>query len=184
MVTTREGQKDEAKVDALTEGAAAAMDQIRRQEGVTYAELARRTGYSRSHISSVLRGNCALTLRLMTSVTQAMGWDSMVEFEPPWGGFTFRNLLFKALCIDHNVPVPKIDPSLLSDLCDYTSHKEVRLNLEAAGDIDPSWHVAHVFGHYLCCLHAEADEREGGAEMTDQVADVIARLMIAYPEQP
>ena len=71
-----------ATVDALTEGAATAMDRIRKQCSVTYKDLSRKTGYSRSHLSRVLRGQRELTLRLMVSVTQAMGWEVAVEAEP------------------------------------------------------------------------------------------------------
>ena len=91
--------------------------------------------------------------------------------------FADRKMEFKLLCQEHRLPVPQILPSLATDPCDYTDHEEVRLNIEAAGDIDPGYHVAHVWGHYLCCLHAWADDVDGGAEVTDMVADTIAGLV-------
>lgn len=85
---------------------------------------------------------------------------------------------FVALCDRWDVPIPDIGPSIPTDPCDFTSHTEVRINVGAAPDVDVDYHAAHVFGHYLCCLHAEADEREDGAETCDLVADVIARMAL------
>ena len=91
---------------------------------------------------------------------------------------------FLTLCRTLDVPIPKISPSLPTDPCDFTDHETVRINVKAAGDIPSEWHAAHVLGHYLCCLHAEADEREGGAGMTDVVADAIARMATAPRGRP
>jgi len=81
-------------------------------------------------------------------------------------------------CQVWEVPVPVVGPALESDPCDFTDHRSVRLNVEAAGDIKPEWHAAHVFGHYLCCLHAWADETEGETATTDLVADTIAKMAL------
>jgi len=81
---------------------------------------------------------------------------------------------FISLCVHWHIPQPKICPALASDPCDYTSAKEVRINVQAAPDVDAEWHAAHVFGHYLACFHAEADLREDGAVDTDLIADAIA----------
>jgi len=85
---------------------------------------------------------------------------------------------FLSLCLEWNIPVPILDLALPSDPCDVTSHDEVRINVEAAPDVEAGYHAAHVLGHYLCCLHAEADEREGGAETCDLVADIIAKMAL------
>lgn len=73
---------------------------------------------------------------------------------------------FESLCHVHMVPVPRVSRALATDRCDYTSSREVRLNLKQEADRD--YHVRHVFGHYLCDLHEEKP---------DLVADVIAGLV-------
>jgi hypothetical protein len=92
--------------------------------------------------------------------------------------FESRAELFEALCHKWKVPVPPVKRSLPTDPCDFTDENEVRLNIEAAGDTHPNWHVAHVFGHYICCLHAYGDEKQGGAVLCDQVADAIASMIL------
>jgi len=92
--------------------------------------------------------------------------------------FDKRKVAFEALCTDNDVPVPLVSPSLPEDLCDFTDHRTVRLNLAAAEGVDPMHHVAHVWGHYICCLHEWADGQTGCAKITDLVADSIARLAL------
>jgi hypothetical protein len=55
----------------------------------------------------------------------------------------------------------------------------VRLNVKAAGEIDPEYHARHVFGHYIAGLHEAADNGEPGVELSlcDQIADVIADIL-------
>ena len=83
---------------------------------------------------------------------------------------------FRGLCARWYVPIPQVRQSLPTDPCDYTSQHEVRLNVEAAIGTSPRDHAAHVFGHYLCSLHAAAGEQEDGAALCDLVAEVIARM--------
>ena len=87
--------------------------------------------------------------------------------------------IFKNLCSTHGVPEPLTLPSLDTDPCDFTSPQEVRLNVQAAGDIDPDYHAGHVFGHYLCGLHEAADNGETNIEpaLCDHAADVVAALL-------
>lgn len=87
--------------------------------------------------------------------------------------------LFKKLCISHGVPVPEISPSHDDDPCDFTSHVAVRLNVKAAGDIEPGWYTGHVFGHYLADLHEAANAGLIGVDpaLCDRAADVIAELL-------
>ena len=87
-------------------------------------------------------------------------------------GYKARVKLFKELCVKYYVPVPEIGKSLVSDPCDYTAHDEVRLNIGAAPGVEPAWHVAHVFGHYLADLHTYSDEA------ADLVADAIAHMIV------
>jgi hypothetical protein len=83
--------------------------------------------------------------------------------------------LFIMLCNRTGVPVPSIRTSRSEDPCDFTSHNAVRLNVQAAADLTPERHAAHVFGHYLCDLH-EWGNREN-QPICDEVADVIADLL-------
>ena len=85
---------------------------------------------------------------------------------------------FRKLCEQFGLPVPRIRPALPTDPCDVTSPLEVRLNVVAAGDIDPDYHAQHVFGHYICGLHEW--EPEGTQEYADPVADLIAELLSAH----
>jgi hypothetical protein len=82
---------------------------------------------------------------------------------------------FVWLCQEYGMPVPRVEPSLETDPCDFTSAEEVRLNVVAAGDIDMNYHARHVFGHYLCDLHCS--EPNGNQDWADPVADLIAKLV-------
>lgn len=92
--------------------------------------------------------------------------------------FERRRAIFLGLCRKYGLPAPAVTRELPEDPCDFTSGAEVRLNVPAAGPISDRRHAHHVWGHWLCCLHAEADEREGGAPVTDLVADTVARLLL------
>jgi len=70
------------------------------------------------------------------------------------------------------LPVPIIRAALPTDPCDVTSAEQIRINVKAAKGCDPDYHARHVFGHYLADLHAERPE------LSDQVADAIARLAL------
>lgn len=83
--------------------------------------------------------------------------------------FSARKATFEALCRRFDLSAPKIRQALPTDPCDYTSMREVRLNLQAAKGCTPDYHVRHVFGHWLCNLGE-------GAE-SDKVADLIAALI-------
>jgi hypothetical protein len=93
----------------------------------------------------------------------------MTEFEK-------RKRMFEHVCSCTGIPVSLIRESLPDDPCDFTSDTEVRLNIPAAKDVEASYHVAHVFGHYLCCVH-EAGDNEGD-ERCDMIADAIARIVL------
>lgn len=94
-------------------------------------------------------------------------------------GYEYRRDLFLGLCDITGAPRPAIlRPSLPGDPCDTTDGEgggEVRLNVEAAGDCEPDWHAAHVFGHWLADLHSG-----NGYAASDTVADVIAELALAF----
>lgn len=85
--------------------------------------------------------------------------------------------VFLDICRTHGMHPPTVHPARASDPCDYTSAERVRLNVEAAPDVSANRHAAHVFGHWICCVHAVADAHAGGAMKTDQVADLIADLV-------
>jgi len=86
--------------------------------------------------------------------------------------------LFRRLCKKYNVPIPKISPALPADPCDFTDSTTVRINVISAPDAAPHWHAAHVFGHYLCCLHAVGDEAEDErGTWCDLVADAIGHMI-------
>lgn len=82
---------------------------------------------------------------------------------------------FRDLCEFYALPVPRICPSLPTDPCDFTCPEEVRLNVQAAGDIDPDYHARHVFGHYISGLHEW--EPNGNQDWADPVADLVADLI-------
>lgn len=85
---------------------------------------------------------------------------------------------FEALCRQYAMPVPRVVPSLATDPCDFTSAEEVRLNVEAAGEIDADYHARHVFGHYLCDLHCS--EPSGNQDWADPIADLIAQWTTSH----
>jgi hypothetical protein len=93
-------------------------------------------------------------------------------------GFEYRRDLFFELCDLTGAPRPDVlCESLPDDPCDFTDTSgkgEVRLNVEAAGDCDPDWHVAHVFGHWL----SDVEDAK-----SDMVADIIAKLVLAFRDQ-
>jgi hypothetical protein len=97
-------------------------------------------------------------------------------------GFEYRRDLFLELCDITNSPRPAIlRPSLPDDPCDTTDGDlggEVRLNVMAAGDCEPEWHTAHVFGHWLADLHSGNEYAK-----SDTVADVMARLVLAFRKE-
>lgn len=97
-------------------------------------------------------------------------------------GFEYRRDLFFELCDLTGVPRPTIlCESLPNDPCDFTDASgkgEVRLNVEAAGDCDPNWHVAHVFGHWLFDWLFEIEDVK-----SDMVADIIAKLVLSFRDQ-
>jgi hypothetical protein len=90
-------------------------------------------------------------------------------------GFEYRKEFFLRLCDLAGAPRPEIlRPSLPGDPCDTTNGDgggEVRFNIEAAGDCEPEWHAAHVFGHWLADLHSG-----NGHAKSDEAADAIAEL--------
>jgi len=96
---------------------------------------------------------------------------------------TFDDIKFRfsKLCIKYGISIPEIRPSVPDDVCDWTSKEEVRFNLKAAGDIDPDWYAAHVFGHYLCDLHEYANCINDD-DLCEQVANTIARMITGMPE--
>jgi len=83
--------------------------------------------------------------------------------------------LFRSLCTDNGLPVPRLRPALPTDPCDYTDAQEVRINVEAARNVEPEWHARHVFGHYVCALHEW--EPDGNQDWADPIADMIASLL-------
>jgi|APSaa5957512622_1039677.scaffolds.fasta_scaffold08481_2 hypothetical protein len=95
----------------------------------------------------------------------------------PMNSYSVVAQKFRTLCERYKVSTtPSVGPAFASDPCDYTGLEEVRLNVEAAGDIDPDYHARHVFGHFLCGLH----ERD-----PDGVADLIAHLLAqGDPDDP
>lgn len=94
-------------------------------------------------------------------------------------GFEYRKDFFLALCDKVGAPRPAlIRPSLPEDPCDVTDGDgggEVRLNVGAAGDCEPEWHAAHVFGHWLADLHSG-----NGYARSDEVADAIGEMALAF----
>jgi len=82
--------------------------------------------------------------------------------------------IFLELCEHYSFDPPDVIKAFPSDPCDYTSITEVRINVEAAKGLDERQHAAHVFGHWLCELHAE-----GTDEIANRVADVIADVLRA-----
>lgn len=81
------------------------------------------------------------------------------------------------------LPRPTVRPSLPTDPCDFTNADEIRINSAAAGEgVTDARHAAHVFGHWICCLHCERDT-EGRSE-ADQVADFVADLLLCNPSDP
>lgn len=92
-------------------------------------------------------------------------------------GFEYRKDFFLKLCDLTGAPRPSIlRPALPCDPCDVTDGDgdgEVRLNVEAAGECEPEWHAAHVFGHWLADLHSG-----NGYARSDEVADAVAELVM------
>ena len=89
--------------------------------------------------------------------------------------------IFLDLCREFNLTAPSVKEALESDPCDFTDATEVRLNIEAAGDIDPKYHARHVFGHYLADLHGHLDS-EGDAE-TQPYAEIVADIIVQMLEK-
>jgi hypothetical protein len=83
--------------------------------------------------------------------------------------------IFAGLCQRTGLPVPTISMSEPGDICDFTSHEAVRLNLSDAANWEPEEHAAHVFGHYICDLHQWGNETDH--PISDEVADVIAKMI-------
>ena len=71
---------------ALARAVRSALRAMLRQTGATRADLARASGLSASHISDLLNGRRALTLRNITGMAQAMGWEFDVDFVPRMEG--------------------------------------------------------------------------------------------------
>jgi hypothetical protein len=92
--------------------------------------------------------------------------------------------VIETLCRSHHLPKPRITEALPTDPCDFTSGDEIRLNCRAAKSVSAATHAAHVFGHWICCLHAEADERDGGAETCDLVATAIGDVFLTLAMHP
>ena len=93
--------------------------------------------------------------------------------------FGARREKFIQLCINLEVPVPEVYEMYITEEtpCDYTDECYVGLNLEAAGDCDPSFHVRHVLGHYLADLHTPESAKVHGEGIFDVVADAIANIL-------
>lgn len=99
-------------------------------------------------------------------------------------GFEYRRDFLLSLCDKVGAPRPAlVRPSLPEDPCDVTDGDgggEVRLNVGAAGECEPEWHAAHVFGHWLADLHGG-----NGHARSDEVADVIGEMALAFrPRKP
>jgi len=78
------------------------------------------------------------------------------------------------------IPMPRIGPALPTDTCDVTDAEEIRINCDAA-EGDAAFHAFHVFGHWLCNVHAESYKeptRPGFEGVGDMVADYIAELIL------
>jgi hypothetical protein len=92
-------------------------------------------------------------------------------------GFEYRKDLFLKFCDLTGASRPAvIRPALPDDPCDVTNGDgdgEVRLNVEAARECEPEWHVAHVFGHWLADLH-----NSNKYAKSDEVADVIGKMAL------
>lgn len=85
-----------------------------------------------------------------------------------------RKREFERLCRDLGAPIPQVSPALPTDPCDVTDPASwtVRLNAKAT-NCDPTYHAAHVLGHWLADLHASDPQR------ADLVADILAGLILA-----
>ena len=93
--------------------------------------------------------------------------------------------MFYSLCEWAELSPPKIRPALPGEPCDFTSPEEVRLNCKAATCSDEH-HARHVFAHWLCDVHAFANERKDRAKLCNAVADVIARALegvVGFPTE-
>jgi len=89
--------------------------------------------------------------------------------------FGNTSLVFEGLCRQFRLPVPRIRPALPTDPGDFTSAEEVRLNVAAHGGTDFVYHARHVFGHYVCDLHAADPDRSRG--WADKAASLITDLI-------
>jgi len=67
------------------------------------------------------------------------------------------------------VPKPQVTKALPSDPCDVTDPPHIRI--KTVRSLESDYQARHVFGHYLCDLHATDDP--------DAVADIIALLLRA-----
>lgn len=59
--------------------------------------------------------------------------------------------------------------------CDFTS--PIYIKIKPVKHLDDAYHAAHIFGHWLCDMHAMANTYVPA--LCDVVADVIAGLVIS-----
>ncbi len=75
----------------------------------------------------------------------------------------------ESYCNFYKIPVPKIKKHLPTDPCDFTGYDEIRLNIPASGNVQPTFYAKHVFGHYICGLEQ--------TDISDDIANLIAKLL-------
>jgi hypothetical protein len=80
-----------------------------------------------------------------------------------------------ALSKTFNIPIPEVNPPMMTDRCDFTSPDEIRVNVRAS-NMPADHHACHVFAHYLCDMHAYSNS-VGDDTTADQIADVIGSLL-------
>ena len=74
---------------------------------------------------------------------------------------------FITICKKWRIPVPHIHES--ADFINHTNSTDIHVHVE--GDEDIPHMAAHIFGHYLCDLHAEEEKYQ------DKIAETIARWL-------
>lgn len=89
--------------------------------------------------------------------------------------------MLRKLCVQLSVPTPRIYPARPSDPCDHTDEHTVRFKITDEDRARNSgvymrYHARHVLGHWLCDVHAAANERTDDPKC-DLIADVIANLL-------
>jgi hypothetical protein len=94
----------------------------------------------------------------------------------PESHFRIAEATFRNLCERFDMPVPKIVAAFPEDPCDVTDPGVMQVRLKVQDGVEPGFHGAHVFGHWLADLHALDDE------MADRVADAIARMALLATE--